>query len=150
MTEELLATHKETELKYRLARSVCDDMGNVQRDWQPNNLALCTEGQPPGVAQEIHWHVAHHLKRAPNMPRCYSEDDSDSDEEQVAPKKRRTAIKSGKMCTADTTVLKQIVWPHKLVYDPSGRPAAYDDRPLHYSFKGILPSSKLRNRRRKI
>ena len=39
VTEELLATHKETELKYPLARSVRDDMGNVQPDWQPYNLA---------------------------------------------------------------------------------------------------------------
>ena len=71
-TEELLAMHKETELKYPPARSVRDDTGDVQPDWQPNNLALCTEGQLPAVAQETR-----HLKRAPNVPICYSEDDSD-------------------------------------------------------------------------
>ena len=90
------------------------------------------------------------------MPICYAEDDSDSEEEQVAPKKRkkrRTAIKSGKVHTADTTVLKQIVWLHELVYDPRGMIPVAGQQPMmiypsHYSFKGTLPSSKLRNRRR--
>ena len=87
MAEEFLATLKETESKYPPARSVCDDMGDVQPEWQANNLALCTQGQPPKVAWETRRQVAHHLKRAPNMPRCYSQDDSDSEEEQVPPKK---------------------------------------------------------------
>ena len=52
--------------------------------------------------------------------------------------KRRTAIKSGKVCTADTTVLKQIVWPHELVYDPSGKPAVYNDLPLPLFIQGYL------------
>ena len=95
------------------------------------------------VAQETRWQVAHRLKRAPNMHICYSEDYSDSEEEQVALKWRRPAIKSGKVHTADTTVLKQIV------YDPRGKPAAYNDLPSHYSFMCTLPSSKLRNSRRK-
>ena len=98
-SEELLATLKETESKYPPARSVRDHTGNVQPEWQPNNLALCTEGQPPEVAQEICQQVARHLKRAPKLPRCYSEDDAGSEEEQVPPKKRRIAIKSGKVRT---------------------------------------------------
>ena len=35
-TEELLAMHTKTELKYPPARSIHDDMGDVQPDWQPN------------------------------------------------------------------------------------------------------------------
>ena len=58
-TEELLAMHKETESKYLPARSVRDDTGAVQSDWQPNNLALCTEGELPEVAQETHRQEAH-------------------------------------------------------------------------------------------
>ena len=108
-TEEVLATHrsKETESNYPPVRSVRDDTGVVQPDWQPNNLAECTEGQPSEVAQETRWQVARCLKRPLNMHNFYSDDDSDSEEEQVAPKKRRTTIKSGKVRTADTTVLRQ-------------------------------------------
>ena len=72
------------------------------------------------------------------MPRCYSEDDSDLEEEQAAPKKRRTAKKLSKVRTADTTVLKQIMWPHELVYDPRGRPAAHEDLPLPLFIQGYL------------
>ena len=69
VTEEVLATHrsKETESKYPPGRLVRDDTGVVQPDWQPNNLAECTEGQPPEVAQETRRLVASRLKRAPNM-----------------------------------------------------------------------------------
>ena len=137
-TEEILATHKETESKYPPARSVRDDMGIVQPDWQPNNLAVCMEGQPPEMAQETHRQVARRLKRGPNMHNFYSDDDSDSEEEQGAQKKRRTAIKSGKVRTADTTVRKQILWPQELVYDPSGKPAAYDELPLPLFIQGYL------------
>ena len=42
------------------------------------------------------------------------------------------------MHTEDTTVLKQIVWPHKLVYDPSSRPAVCDDLPLPLFIQGYL------------
>ena len=59
----------------------------------------------------------------------------------MAPKKKRTAIKSCKVHTADTTVLKQIVWQHKLVYDPSGKPAAYDELPLPIFIQGYLAIS---------
>ena len=83
------------------------------------------------------------------MPRCYLEDDSDSEEEQVLPKKRRIAIKSGKVHTTDTTVLKQIVWPHKLVYDLSGRPAAYDDLPLLLFIQGYLAILQAENLQKK-
>ena len=139
-TEEVLATHrsKETESNYPPVRSVRDDTDVVQPDWQPINMAECTEGQSPELAQETRRQVARRLKRAPNMHMFYSDEDSDSEEEQAAPKKRRTAIKSGKVRTADTTVLKQILWPHELVYDPSGKPAAYDELPLPLFIQGYL------------
>ena len=63
---------------------------------------------------------------------------TDSEEEQVTPKNGRTAIKSGKVRTADTTVLKEIVWLQELVYDPSDRPAAYDDLLLPLFIQGYL------------
>ena len=37
-SDELLAILKETESKYPLARSVRDDTGDVQPEWQLNNL----------------------------------------------------------------------------------------------------------------
>ena len=33
---------------------------------------------------------------------------------------------SGKLKTADTTVVHQVTWPHDVIYTPSGQPAMYD------------------------
>ena len=67
----------------------------------------------------------------------------------MAPNKRRTAIKLGKVCTADTTILKQIVWSHELVYDPSGKPTAYDDLPLPLFIQGYLAILQAEKRQKK-
>ena len=40
--------------------------------------------------------------------------------------------------TLTTTILKQIVWPHELVYDPSGKPAVYDELSLPLFIQGYL------------
>ena len=33
---------------------------------------------------------------------------------------------SGKLSTADTTVMLHVTWPHEVIYTPSGQPAIYD------------------------
>ena len=47
------------------------------------------------------------------------------EEEQPQPR-RRTKITSGKLRTMDTTAVKQVLWPHELVFTPDGQPAVYD------------------------
>ena len=53
-------------------------------------------------------------------------------------KRRRITIKSGKLCMADSTVLKQIIWSHELVYGPSGKLAVYDELSLPLLIQGYL------------
>ena len=38
---------------------------------------------------------------------------------------RRPKITSGKLRTLDTTAVKQVIWPHQLVFTPDGQPATY-------------------------
>ena len=78
------------------------------------------------------------LKKTPKTPTYSSDEKSDSEEERVAWKRRKTTIKSGKLCTTNSTVLKQIVWHHELVYGPSGKPTIYDKLSLALFKQGYL------------
>ena len=53
-------------------------------------------------------------------------DDSEMDEEPDLMKKRGKALKSGKVRTADLTVIKRIIWPHELVYTSGCEPENYE------------------------
>ena len=50
-----------------------------------------------------------------------------SDDDVPAPAKRKVKGTLGKLCTADTTIINQITWPHKVLYMCSGEPAAYQE-----------------------
>ena len=78
------------------------------------------------------------LKKAPKTTFYSSDEESDSEEEMVACKRRRITIKSGKVCTADSTILKQIIWSHELVYRPSDKLAVYDELSLTLLIQGYL------------
>ena len=54
-------------------------------------------------------------------------DDDSADEEPATaqPRKHQKAV-SGKLRTADNTVVNQITWPHELIYTPAGQPAVYE------------------------
>ena len=39
---------------------------------------------------------------------------------------------------ADSTILKQIVWPHKLEYGPGVKPTMYDEQSLPLFIQGFL------------
>ena len=43
-------------------------------------------------------------------------DVSEMDEEPAQRKKRKKALKYGRVRTADSTVIKRITWPHDLIY----------------------------------
>ena len=53
-------------------------------------------------------------------------------------KRRKTIIKSGKLCTADTTVIRRVTWFHELVYRLNGQPTNYDELPLLLFISGYL------------
>ena len=78
------------------------------------------------------------MKRAPRVVVYSTDEDLDSKEELVSHKKRNTTIKSGKLRMAETTVLRHIMWPHELVYEPGSQPAIYDELTLHLFISGYL------------
>ena len=78
------------------------------------------------------------MKRAPRAVVYSTDQDSDSKEELVSHKRRKATIKLGKLHTANTTVLKKIMWPQELVYRPNSQPTVYDKLTLHLFISGYL------------
>ena len=78
------------------------------------------------------------MRKAPKAVADSTDEDSDSNEQLVGCKKRKTTIKSGKRHMANTTVLRQINWPHELVYGPGSQPTIYDELPLPLFIQGYL------------
>ena len=54
------------------------------------------------------------------------DDELNGDEEEHPQLRRRTKTTSGKLRTADTTAVKQVLWPQELVFTPEGKPAIYN------------------------
>ena len=55
-----------------------------------------------------------------------STDDSGMDQEPAHRRKKGKPLKSGKVRTADSTVIKRTTWPHELVYTSGGEPVTYE------------------------
>ena len=59
--------------------------------------------------------IVRHLRQAPLLIESLT-DDSETDEEPDRRKMRMRALKSGKIRTSDSTVVKRITWPHEFLY----------------------------------
>ena len=55
-----------------------------------------------------------------------TEEDSRSEKEEITPAPTKRGLKSGKIRTADTTVLHQINGPHEVVYTSTGELEEYE------------------------
>ena len=70
-----------------------------------------------------------HYRRASYTAFLAPIDDEETGEEERQPQPRRgPGITFGKLRTVDTTAVKQVIWPHELVFTPDGQPATYQNR----------------------
>ena len=69
--------------------------------------------------------LAQHHRRTPLLVKTCT-DESEMDEEPAPRRKKAQALKSGKVRTVDSTVIKRIMWPHELVYTSRGEPVTYE------------------------
>ena len=77
------------------------------------------------------------LKQAPQIADI-STDDSWTDQEPGHRRKRGKPLKSGKVRTADSTVIKHSTWPHELVYTSGGEPVTYEHIAMSQFVTGYL------------
>ena len=82
------------------------------------------------VTAEVREKVASHLRWALLLADCTIDEATCSDEDWELQKCFRTLMKSCKVCTADSTIVKHITWPHELVYIVGGQPAVYEEQSL--------------------
>ena len=75
-----------------------------------------TQDAAADISEMVQERVTKHLRKALILDMITTEQESRSDDEAREPWQKRKALKSGKIWTANTMVVKQITWPHKLVY----------------------------------
>ena len=67
-----------------------------------------------GVKDQIHAHITSCLRGASAVFLHTIEEESGSDEDALAPSRRKAKCTSGKLQPADNTVVNQITWPHEV------------------------------------
>ena len=70
--------------------------------------------------------LAERLTGAPAVYFPTTDEDSGQDEPPQIPGGRKSKGVSGKLRTADTTVVPRVTWPHEVIYSPSAQSAIYD------------------------
>ena len=91
-----------------------------------------------GVTKAMSEKVARQLRWVPLLTDCTTDGGSNAEEEVLVSCKRCSAIKSGMVQTADSTVVKQITWPHELMYAAGGQPGIYEELILPLFVSGYL------------
>ena len=91
----------------------------------------------PDIPDKVWAKVTMHLRGAPARDLHTTDDNSGSDEEVTTPAPKRRGLKSGKVCTMDTTV-KRITWPHDVMYTGAGQPKVFEDMSISLFVSGYL------------
>ena len=78
------------------------------------------------IPETVRRKLARHLRRTPLLVVETCTDESETDGEPAPRRKKAKALKSGKIRTADLTVIKRIMWSHELVYTSRGWGEARD------------------------
>ena len=78
------------------------------------------------ITDKVRTKVASHMRSGPVLQLPITNEDSGSEEKATTPAPRKWVLKSGKIHTADTTVLCKITWPHKVVYTSTWQPTEYE------------------------
>ena len=87
------------------------------------------------VPEMMRWRLTRHLRLL--LVESLS-DESEMGEGPARGKKRRKALRSGKVRTADSIVVKRINWPHELMYTSGGKPAVYEQVSMPLFMSGYL------------
>ena len=66
-----------------------------------------------------------------------TDEDFGFEDEVTTPAQRKRGLKSGKIRTADTTVLHKIIWPYEVVYTSTG-PAEYEKMSITLFVSGFV------------
>ena len=118
--DSLKSTKEGTAAGTRAAR-----VGSQQKVDNPQASPIISAAGLDELAEEVRARVA---KRAQQLPLFtpYSTDTSSDDEELRMTTCHTKLLKSGRLCTADTQVLRKVDWPHKFIYLTDGKAAEYE------------------------
>ena len=72
------------------------------------------------ISEAVREKVVHRMQQVPTLDIDSTEEKSVSEEE-ITPRPKKRKLKSGKLRTANTTIVHKVTWPHELVYRVSGQ-----------------------------
>ena len=61
-----------------------------------------------------------------------------SEDDETCHTQRRRGLKSGKVRTTDTLIIKRVKWPHEMVFTSQGQPPVYREMSLALFINGYL------------
>ena len=91
----------------------------------------------PDVANTVRERLAHR-HRSTSAPFLLTDDETGSYDEGTAPRCHQTTMKSGKLHSRDTHVVKRIKWVHEMVTPSMGQAPVYKDMSLALFSNGYL------------
>ena len=92
----------------------------------------------PAMSEEVQKCVAKRMRQPPTYSRAMTEGDSTSEELEQPATRRKKQLKSGMDRTGATMVVRQLPWPHKLVYTVVRKSEAYQDISIPLFVQGYL------------
>ena len=92
---------------------------------------------PRVVAEKVWTRIASRLRGASALF-IQTDEETASEDDQVAPIYRKRGLKLGNLHTADTVVTKRITWPHEVIYTSQGEPAIYEELSAVLFINGYL------------
>ena len=94
--------------------------------------------------EQVRARIADRLRGTPDAYLLTTDEDSGQDKPTQASERRRSKGVSGKLRTADTTVIHQVTWPIEVIYSHSAQPVICDQHglcgQLHNSYVQRTPT----------
>ena len=78
------------------------------------------------MEEQVGTRIAEHMMIAPIVSFPTTDDDSDLEYKAQVQARRKSKAVSGRLHMAESTVMWQVTWHHKVTYTLSGQPAFYD------------------------
>ena len=97
------------------------------------------------MEEQVWMRVKHRARSAHTPFLAITDDETDGEEEERIPAPRKGTTTSGKLRSADTSAIHQVMWPHKYVFTPEGQPTAYESQSTMAFVTGYLPIMDLQS-----
>ena len=121
----IAATEEKLSASSKSASEASLPTGGATRDTLPPRLHWMSCRASKSIKEQVRARIADMLRGALAAYLPTTDEDSGQGEPTQASGRRSNSV-SGKLRTANTTVVHHVTWSHEVIYSPSAHPAIYD------------------------